>query len=114
LLYNLIAKALPQRAGAGIRGRLGGRAGGSKQAHAHENVLHLLYDLNEKRGVCYTTCLLVREIIEDFESDYIGHGFEAGLFNLVGAYSKGLDAGASLEWKIAATCERYAKACDVS
>jgi hypothetical protein len=74
----------------------------------------LLYDLNEKRGVCYTTCLLVREIIEDFESDYIGRGFEAGLFNPVGAYSKGLDAGASLEWKIAATCERYAKACDVS
>jgi hypothetical protein len=31
------------------------------------------------------TCLLVREIIEDFESDYIGHGFETGLFNLVGA-----------------------------
>jgi hypothetical protein len=50
----------------------------------------------KKRGVCYTTCLLVREIIEDFESDYIGRGFETGLFNLVGDYSKGLDAGASL------------------
>jgi hypothetical protein len=59
-------------------------------------------------------CLPVREIIEDFDSDYIDNGFATGLFNLGGPYSKGLDAGGGQEKEYAAIYERYAKACEVS
>jgi CRP-like cAMP-binding protein len=49
------ARAFPQLAGAGLEAALlGAVQGGIKQAHAQESVLHLLYDLNEKRAVCST------------------------------------------------------------
>ena len=41
-------------------------------------------------------------------------GFATGLFNLGGPYSKSLDAGGQQEREVAATYERYAKACEFS
>jgi hypothetical protein len=58
-------------------------------------------------------CLPVREIIEEFASDCIDRGFATGLFNLQGPYSKSLDAGGHQEREVAATYERYAKACEI-
>jgi len=58
-------------------------------------------------------CLPVREIIEELESDHIDSGFATGLFNLAGPYWKGFDAGGQRERELAATYERYAKACEI-
>jgi hypothetical protein len=72
----------------------------------------LAYAPDDDNGV--KPCVPVREIIEEFESDYIDRCFATGLFNLGGPYSKGLDAGGQQEREFAATYERYAKACEVS
>jgi hypothetical protein len=57
-------------------------------------------------------CVPVREVIEACESDELARGFANGLFNLHGGYSKGLYEGGQQEREIAATYERYAKACE--
>jgi len=71
----------------------------------------LAYAPEDEDGV--NPCVPVREIIEEFESDYIDRGFETGLFNLGGPYSKGLDVGGQPEREVAGTYERYAKACEI-
>jgi hypothetical protein len=59
-------------------------------------------------------CLPVRDIIEECESDALTGGFATGLINLQGITSRGLYEGGEQEQQLAATYERYAKACEVS
>jgi hypothetical protein len=59
-------------------------------------------------------CLAVRDIIEECESDVLTDGFVTGLFNLHGITSRGLYEGGDNERQLAASYERFAKACDVS
>jgi hypothetical protein len=58
--------------------------------------------------------LPVRDIIEECESDALTGGFATGLINLQGITSRGLYEGGEQEQQLAATYERYAKACEVS
>src|SRR5262249_1689251 len=67
---------------------------------------------SDDRGV--KPCVPVREIIEDCESDALTSGFANGLFNLQGVTSRGLHEGGEQERQLAATYERYAKACEIS
>ena len=58
--------------------------------------------------------LLARDptmFVDEFESDDIDRGFAIGLFNLSGPYWKGIYDGGQQERELAASYERYAKAC---
>ena len=57
-------------------------------------------------------CVPIREIIETYESDEIVSGFKIGLYNLRGPEWKGLYEGGQNERELAASYERYAKACE--
>jgi hypothetical protein len=57
-------------------------------------------------------CVPVREVIEALESNEIDRGFANGLYNLRGAFWRGLHDGGQQERELAATYERYAKACE--
>lgn len=57
-------------------------------------------------------CVPVREVIEALESKEIDRGFANGLYNLRGAFWRGLHDGGQQERELAASYERYAKACE--
>lgn len=57
-------------------------------------------------------CVIVREVIEDLESEEIGRGLEIGIINKRGVTSRSITAGGLQEWQLAATFEKDASICN--
>lgn len=56
-------------------------------------------------------CIAVREVIEKFESVEMRRGFETGIFNLRGSFSKSLSEGGQQERALAKNYASYAEKC---
>jgi hypothetical protein len=58
-------------------------------------------------------CIPVRDVIDEIESDELVSGFESGIFDKRGPYSKSLGEGGTQERELARKYAAYAEACDV-